>query len=89
MTTLLPPEAGAGDVFPGAGDLLPLSENADRVNALGSSIDWRRDEPRDRVAGGGGGGGGGEGELGGGGAELGGGGGAKLGDTCPAARIEA
>ncbi|RGP65688.1 mitochondrial ribosomal l37p [Fusarium longipes] len=51
----------------GLGDFPPL---AVKVNILGSSMEWRREEPRERVVGGGG-----EGAL------AGGGGGAALGDA--------
>jgi len=67
----LGPGVCEGEWF-GLGDLAPL---AVKVNILGSNMEWRREEPRERVVGGGG-----EGAL------NGGGGGAPLGDACPAAR---
>ncbi|KAF4332139.1 mitochondrial ribosomal L37p [Fusarium beomiforme] len=72
------PGVCAGECF-GLGDLAPF---AVKVNMLGSNMDWRSDEPRERVVGGGG-----EGALGGAGTDPedggggGGGGGAALGDA--------
>lgn len=67
------PGVSAGEPL-GLVDLAPLDVN---VNILGSNIDCRRDEPRERVLGGVG-----EGALGGAGADPGGGGGGmETGDT--------
>lgn len=94
---ILPPTArpplGLGECL--LGDGLPVLEPlAVSVYAAGSSMFWRKDDPRGLVgaAVGGVGGGGGEFDLGSAGAaEGGGGGGAELGDwvAWPAARIAA
>lgn len=60
----------------GLGDFAPL---AVKVKVLGSSIDCRREEPRERV--GPGGGGGGDGAGGDGADDGGGGGGTELGEA--------
>lgn len=88
---LPPPPLGVGECpwGDGLGDLDPL---ALRVKALGSSIAWRREDPRALV---GAGSGGGEFGFGGAGAAEGGGGGGAggaplgAGDAWPAERIAA
>lgn len=84
MMILPPRELGDWTVLLGAG-LGVLDPLAVSVKELGSSMDWRRDDPRGRDNGGGGAVVG----DGGAGAAEGGGGGAALGDACPAARIAA